>query len=298
MQDHIIPEIEQADLASLVLEMAQWGITDAAQVTWLTPPQKGHLYQARELLHQLEALENGRITEHGKAMAKLPCHPRIAHMLILAKEDDQVALATDVAALLEERDPLGREAGIDINERIDALRVYRREQRDGRKFSRIAKIAEQYRRLFNIPEENEVHDPYETGILITYAYPERIAHARPGNNAQFQLSNGRIAVAGHRDDLAAEPWLAVCHVDARDGLGKIHMASPLNPNDLAPIVKQKEVIEWNTEDGGLIAHLNMCIGSIVLRSSPLPDPGPIHLQAAILEAIKKRVNNYCHSMKR
>ncbi len=287
LQDHIIPEIEQADLASLVLEMAQWGITDAAQMTWLTPPPKGHLYQARELLHQLEALENGRIADHGKAMAKLPCHPRIAHMLILAHEDDQVALAADIAALLEERDPLGKEAGIDINERIDALRIHRREQREGRKFSRIAKIAEQYRRLFDISEDNEVHDPYETGVLITYAYPERIAHARPGNNAQFQLSNGRIAAAGHRDDLAAEPWLAVCHVDARDRMGKIHMASPLNPKDLAPMVKEREVIEWDTEDGGLIANLNLCIGSIVLKSTPLPDPDPSHLSEAILEAIKK-----------
>ena len=292
LKDHIVPEIEQADLASLVLEMAQWGITDAAQMTWLTPPPKGHLFQATGLLYQLEALENGRITDHGKAMAKLPCHPRIAHMLILAEEDDQVALAADIAALLEERDPLGKEAGIDINERIDALRVHRREQREGRKFNRIAKIAEQYRRLFDIPEDNEIHDPYETGVLITYAYPERIAHARPGNNAQFQLSNGRIAVAGHRDDLAAEPWLAVCQVDARDGLGKIHMASPLNPKDLAPMVKEKEVIEWDTEDGGLIANLNLCIGSIVLKSTPLPDPDPSHLTDAILEAIKMSLSKW------
>lgn len=287
LTDHIIPEIEQADLASLVLEMAQWGITDIQQMTWLTPPPKGHLMQARDLLHQLEALENGRITDHGKAMAKLPCHPRIAHMLILAEEQDQVALAADIAALLEERDPLGREAGSDINERIDALRTHRREQREGRKWARLAKIAEQYRRLFDESEDNEHHDSYETGVLITYAYPERIAHARPGNNAQFQLSNGRIAAIGHRDDLAAEPWLAVCHVDARDGLGKIHMASPLNPRDLAPLVKEKEVIEWDTEDGGLIANLNLCIGSIVLKSTPLPDPDPSHLQDAIVDAIKK-----------
>lgn len=287
LTDHIIPEIEQADLASLVLEMAQWGITDIQQMTWLTPPPKGHLMQARELLHQLEALDNGRITDHGKAMAKLPCHPRIAHMLILAEEEDQVALAADVAALLEERDPLGSEAGADINDRIHALRTHRREQREGRKWERLAKVAAQYRKLFDVPEENDAHDPYETGVLLTYAYPERIAHARPGNNAQFQLSNGRIAAIGHRDDLAAEPWLAVCHVDARDGLGKIHMASALNPRDLAPMVKEKEVVEWDTEDGGLIANLNLCIGSIVLKSTPLPDPDPEHLQQAIIDAIKK-----------
>ena len=112
--------------------MAQWGIVDVQQLTWLTPPPKGPLAQASDLLHQLEALENGRITPHGKRMLKLPCHPRIAHMLLMAEENDQLALATDIAALLEERDPLGREAGIDINTRIEALRTLRREILEGK----------------------------------------------------------------------------------------------------------------------------------------------------------------------
>jgi ATP-dependent helicase HrpB len=130
-------------------------------------------------------------------------------------------------------------------------------------------------------------DPYETGVLITRAYPERIAFARPGNNAQFQLSNGRYAMAGHREDLANEPWLAICHIDARDGMGKIFMASPLNPRDLAPLVKEKEVITWNTEEGGLIATRDLRIGSIVLQSKPLPSPDEKHLVAAISDALKK-----------
>ncbi len=285
--EHIVPEILEADLASLVLDMAQWGIIDPLQMTWLTPPPKGAVSQASDLLHQLDALENGKITAHGQKMLRLPCHPRIAHMLILAEEDDQLALATDIAALFEERDPLGREAGIDINTRIEALRTHRRENREGRKMARIEKIADQYRRLVEIEADNSFIDPYETGVLITHAYPERIAFARPGNNAQFQLSNGRYAMAGHREDLAAEPWLAICHIDARDGMGKIFMASPLNPKDLAPLVKEKEVITWDTEDGGLIASKNLCIGSIVLRSTPLPDPDPKHLIQAIIEAIQK-----------
>lgn len=287
LTDHIVPEIMEADLASLVLDMAQWGIVDIQQMTWLTLPPKGPLMQATDLLHQLEALENGRITTHGKRMLKLPCHPRIAHMLLLADEDDQLGLATDIAALLEERDPLGREAGIDLNTRIEALRVHRKEHRDGHRLGRIEKIASQYRKLFDTHEDNGHIDPYETGVLLTHAYPERIAFARPGNNAQFQLSNGRYAMAGHQEDLAAEPWLAICQIDARDGMGKIHMASPLNPRDLEKLVKEKEVISWDSEDGGLLAKLNLCIGSIVLKSTPLPDPDPSHLVAAIIEAIKK-----------
>lgn len=287
LTDHIVPEIMEADLASLVLDMSQWGIVDIQQMTWLTPPPKGPLMQATDLLHQLEAMEDGRITTHGKRMLKLPCHPRIAHMLLLAEADNQLELATDIAALLEEKDPLGREMGIDLNTRIDALRVHRRENRDGRKLARIEKIAKQYRSLFDIQSDDSAVDPYETGILLTHAYPERIAFARPGNNAQFQLSNGRYAMAGHREDLAAEPWLAISHIDARDGMGKIFMASPLNPRDLAPLAKEKEVITWDSEDGGLVANLNLCIGNIVLKSTPLPDPDPSHLVAAIIDAIKK-----------
>jgi ATP-dependent helicase HrpB len=287
MTEHRTPEIMEADLASLVLDMAQWGIMDVQQLTWLTPPPKGPLAQATDLLHQLEALEDGHITPHGKRMLKLPCHPRIAHMLLMAEAHDTLSLATDIAALLEERDPLGREAGIDINTRIDALRTHRREQRDGRKLGRIEKIARQYRRLFDLGQDDSPIDPYETGVLLTHAYPERIAFARPGNNAQFQLSNGRYAMAGHREDLADEPWLAIAHIDARDGMGKIFMASPLNPKDLAPLVKEKEVITWDTDEGGLIASRNLCIGSIVLKSTPLPNPDESHLLDAVSEAIKK-----------
>jgi len=287
LSEHRNPEIMEADLAALVLDMAQWGIMDINQLTWLTPPPKGALAQASETLHQLNALEHGRITAHGKKIHQLPCHPRIAHMLLEAEEADMLELATDVAALLEERDPLGREAGIDINLRIETLRRFRDENRLGRKFARIEKVAESYRRMFDIEVENGPVDPFETGLILSHAYPERIAFARPGNNAQFQLSNGKYAMAGHKDDLAHEPWLSIAHMDARDGMGKIFMASPLNPRDLAPLVKEREVITWDTKRGGLIATKDLRIGSIILQSKPLPDPDESHLVQAISEALKK-----------
>jgi ATP-dependent helicase HrpB len=287
LKEHGTPEIEQADLSSLVLDMAQWGVVDPQQLSWLTPPPKGHVAQASELLHELEALENNRITEHGKQLHRLPTHPRIAHMLIRAKEEGQLDLATDIAAIVEERDPLPKEAGIDINLRIDALRRYRKENVGGRKLARIEKIADQYRRTFKIEADNNPHSDFETGLLIAYAYPERIACARPGNNAQFQMANGRFASAGHRDDLAHEPWLAVAHVNDRDGSGKIFMAAPLNPTDLQPLVKTQEVITWDTRKGGLIATLDMRIGSIILKSTPLPDPDDSQLIKAITDAVQK-----------
>lgn len=287
LQEHRTPEIEDTDLTSLALDLANWGVMDPLQLTWLSPPPRGTWMAGVQTLHELEALENGRITAHGKSIHELPCHPRLAHMMLMAEEEGLLSLAADVAALLEERDPLGNEAGIDINSRIEALRIHRREQRKGGRFQRIEQIAASYRQLFNAEEDNDSFDPYETGLLLTHAFPERIAFARPGNNAQFKLANGRIAMAGHKDDLAHEAWLAIANLDARDGMGKIFLASPLNPKDLAPRVKEVEVIEWDTEDGGLIATKDLRIGNIVLKSLPLPDPDPAHLQQAIQSAIKK-----------
>ena len=286
LAEHRTPEIMEADLAALVLDLAQWGITNIEQLTWLSPPPKASVTQALETLTNLNAIENGRITEHGKQLHQLACHPRIAHMLLKAKDDNAVALAADIAAILEERDPLPKDSGIDINLRIEALRRARQNNSLGNKFTRIEKVAESYRRLLNAEPDNGVVDVFETGLLLAYAYPERIAFARPGNNAQFQLANGKYATAGHRDDLAHEPWLAVAHMDTRDGLGKIFMASPLNPKDLLPMVKEKQIITWDTRRGGLIATKDLRIGSIVLQSKPLPNPDESYLQEAISNAIK------------
>lgn len=287
LDEHGKPEIEQADLTSLVLDMAKWGIVDADQLTWVTPPPIKNRSKAAVLLHELEALEENRITAHGKQLHRLPTHPRIGHMLIRAKESGQLALATDIAPLLEERDPLSAEVGININIRIEALRRFRKEKVGSKHLARIEKIAAQYRSMFKIDIDNGMFDDFETGILLANAYPERIACARPGNNAQFQLANGKIAAAGHKDDLAGEAWLAVAHVTERDRMGKIFMASPLNPKDLMPLVKTKEVITWNTKKGGLIASSDLRIGNIVLKSTPLPAPDESQLIKAITDAVAK-----------
>lgn len=288
MKEQGTPEIEQADLSSLVLDIAQWGINDANQLFWVTPPPFGNLQKAKKLLVELGAIENGKITNHGKELHKLPTHPRIAQMLIQAEEMDKLALATDIAPLLEEKDPLPPHSGIDVNLRIEALRRYRREKAGGKQLGRIEKLADQYRRMFDIEPENGPVNDFDTGLLIANAYPERIASSRPGNNAQFQMANGKLAAAGHQDDLAHEQWLAVAHVAERDHSGKIFMASPINPQDLASKVVTKEVVEWDTDDGGLIAQEELRIGSIVLKSTPIQHPDPERMIEAITDAIEQK----------
>jgi len=287
LNDHRIPEILEADLTPLVLSLSAWGINDPEQLTWLSKPPKHAVKQATELLENLEALEDGKITDHGKTIHKLPCHPRIAHMLLMAKNEGLDALATDIAAVLEERDPLPRETGIDINLRIEALRRIRKTKAINGVFSKIEKTASQYRKMLKIEEDNGLVDPFETGLILVHAYPERIAFARPGNNAQFQLANGKYAMASHQDDLAFEPWLAVAHLNATSNIGRIFLASPLNPTDLKPFLKTVATNTWHTKRGGVIATREMRIGSIVLKSTPLPDPNQDQVIQTISKAIEK-----------
>lgn len=284
---HTSPEILEADLCSLVLETMQWGITNINDLSWLDTPPEWKVSTAKETLQSLSAIEDDSITEHGSEVQSLPCHPRIAHMLILAQKEGSAPLACDIAALLEERDPLPQEQNVDINVRIDAIRKSRSDGNVRNIFMRLEKIAAQYRRMLKVEEDNSTCDVYETGLLLSYAYPERIACSRPGNNAQFQMANGKIAAIGHKDTLAYESWISIAHVDARDGLGKVFMASPLNPKDLAPMVKSRERVEWDSKTGAVQAYSELAIGSIVLQKKPQPDTDPELIADAICDAMAR-----------
>ena len=286
MAQYRIPEIEQADLTPLALDTAKWGLQDPTHLEWLTPPPASSVAQASELLHTIGALQKGRITPHGHAIHALPCHPRIAHMLLEAQASNQSALAADIAALLEERDPLGREAGIDINLRIEALRRHRTYQKQGKRFDNLDKIAYSYRKLLAARENNDTVAPHITGKLLTYAYPERIATARNDGRNTFQLANGKRAIVPPGDPLAHESWLAIASLDARDGVGKVFLASVVDTDDLAPLVRETERIIWNTKKGGVIATRDQRIGQITLKSTTLPQPSDDLVIPVILEAIR------------
>jgi ATP-dependent helicase HrpB len=287
LADFRVPELLDADLTPLVLDMLVWGKKDIRSMTWLNPPPVHALVSAEKVLEAIEGLDQGNLTPHGKELHQVPAHPRIAHLLLYAKKANLLPLATDIAAILEEKDPLASQAGVDLNLRIEGLRRFRGQVNGAFAYKKIDKVAGQYRKLFSVEPENSAVDPWATGLLLAYAYPERIAAARPGNNAQFQLANGKIAQLGHKDDLAHESWLAVAHLDARDGMGKIWMAAPLNPKDLAPMLKTKEVLEWDRKKGGLQAHAEIRIGAIVLGNRPLPKVNPELAVQLLLETIKE-----------
>lgn len=287
LAEHRVAEIDQADLCSLILDLANWGQTNPAGLFWLTSPPAASVQQAQETLHELEALEDDKITALGRKMLRLACHPRLAHMLLKAQELGLLPLACDLAAIIDERDFLPRDAGANINLRIEALRRFRQRGQGLPALGFIEQGAAAFRQMFGIEPHNGAVDEYATGLLLAQAYPERIAAARPGNNAPFQLANGKIASLGHADTLAHEPWLAVAHVDARSGNGKIFLASPLNPKDLAPLLKEKKQLKWDAEEAALVARKNLCIGSIVLRSVPWENPEPEALVQAMCQVIRR-----------
>lgn len=267
------PEILEADLAPLLLELAQWGVNDPAALCWLTPPPAPALAQARELLQQLGAIQGKTITERGKKMLRLPTHPRLAHLLLEAETLGRIPLAADVAALLEERDPLNREAGADLSLRVEILRQWRRKERvsaDRGRLERIERLALAWRKLFNAPVDNAHPDVHAAGQLLAYAYPERIAKRFDANNRRYRLSNGRSAkLMLEHDPLSGEEWLAVAHLDGASGEGKIWMAAPLDPEDLLSEATERETVEWDAQKGELIARKEIRLGEIIVSSTPL-----------------------------
>ena len=272
------PEIMEADLAPLMLELSQWGIKNMEELSWLTLPPPGAQAQAKELLHALDALQDNQITARGKKMLQLPTHPRLAHMLIEAgtfqKNDakDYTPLACDIAAMLEERDPLPKEAGTDLSLRIELLRKYRSGERVNAERSvldRIERLSFSWRKLLNTEVDNSIPNTFHTGKLIAAAYPERIAKRMDKNGLRYRLGNGRIARLAEHDPLASEEWIAIAHLDGGSAEGKIFLAAPFDSADLAGLAIEKEVISWDKEKKMITGFLQKQVGNLTLESKPI-----------------------------
>lgn len=275
MDDCRQPEIEHADLSSTLLDIAAWGEDDIMDMPWLTPPPSSHAMQARQLLTNLGALDHdGHITPHGRQLALLPCHPRIAQMLIMAEDNKTKALAADIAALLEEKDILTDDCDADINTRIELLRNARRKKQTGR-WKRIADIAEQYRRLAKMQEDNTPPAHYATGCLIASAYPERVAQQT--EDGKYKLASGDIVTLSDDDALKTCPLLAVASVASR-----IFLASPLKKEDIEHMSTWQDNISWDSKQGRAIAISQQRLGSLILATRPIQTSDS---QTAITEAI-------------
>lgn len=260
------PEIEDADLSSMILTVASWGGKDPMALPWLTPPQPGHVAEGQKLLLSLGAIgTDGGISPHGRRLAALPCHPRIANMLVTARDDRRRSLAADIAAILEEKDPLTDENDADINTRIAILRQQRRRGNPGR-WARIAKIAGQYRRMVRASEDNDTVQPEDTGGLLVSAYPERVAMRLDDNT--YRLPGGENVRLNDADDLSRCDLLAVAAMGKR-----VFLASPVARETLEAMAVPHENISWNSRLGRVVARKEMRLGVLVVYSKPIENPG-------------------------
>jgi len=298
-----IPEIRTADLAPLALELATWGVKDTMALSWLDPPPLAALTQARDLLADLEALDaNGRLTDTGRAMAQLPLHPRLAHMMRQAHHEQRGALACDVAALLSERDIFKGEArrGCDLSERVEILQGFRRGGRTAAKASgadpnacmRVEQAARQWRRMIRVPDDEALQvDPDEVGLLLALAYPDRIARQRAPTEARYLLANGRGARLPDWELRLRQPWLVAAMTDAgKTGEGMIYLAATIRPEDIeknfAAHIQSESEVRWDESQKAVVAQHVQRLGAIVMDSKPTRVADTGQLRQAMLEGIR------------
>ncbi len=291
------PEICAADLASLLLELALWGVADPLELRWLDPPPASALSAARAQLTSLHALdETGGITPTGRQLAGFPIHPRLAHMLVMAGRTGQGLLACDLAALLSERDIIQNASfhvGSDLQYRLQILQRFRDKGRDEKAdpaaCRRVDTSSLQYRRLLEI--KGKKYDEDKAGLLLAFAYPDRIAGLRPGGRERYQLSGGKGALLPSGDPMAGSPFLVAPLLDTGQREGKIFLAAPVDINELRisqpGLFAWQEIIGWDEQNGRVTAVRREYLGELVIREEGLVKADPGLTRAAMLEGIRR-----------
>jgi ATP-dependent helicase HrpB len=285
------PEIEAADLAPLALELAVWGIAEPVSLMLMTPPPAAALAQARALLRQLDAIDSNNLaTAHGRRMAELGVHPRLAHMMVRADERGLGDLACDIAAILSERDLLkGRESDADLRHRVRLLRGEASDLAlDRNQRSRVKQSALDWRRQLGVKKEAQ-SSIEQCGKVLALAYPDRLAQRR-GGPGQFRLSNGRGAMLPAHDPLAGEDFLAVGSLDGAAREARIFLAAPIAlgeiEEDFAAAIEERDVLAWNPRAETVDAKRERRLWSLVLEDKPLKSSAPEQVVVAMIEGIR------------
>ena len=283
------PEIVDADLVPMVLDVAAFGETDVESLPWLTPPPKCNVARAGNELRALHAISvEGQITPLGRKMAAMPCHPRISRMILQARNAQEKSLACDIAAILEEKDVMTQDSNAysDLLLRVSALQDARRRNALGR-WKRVGNIAAEYDRMVGIRPSNTYVAREDIGALVAAAYPERIAKAQD-HNGNYRMANGEEVVLDAADPLTSFSWLAIATLHAGNGgRGRAFLAAPVSSQSLEDYATWWDNITWIAHQGGVIAQKEMRIGTLVVRTKPLDNVPKVQLQGIICEAAKK-----------
>lgn len=283
---HGMPEILQADLAPLALQLLAWGVNDPTELAWLDVPPPAPYQQAVDVLRQCGALYSNRpdqwqLTPHGVRLAQMPLHPRLAHMLLVGCDIQASETACLVAAVLSERNPLGGGA-VDMSATLAVLMGesrcpprlqgwFRRIWQQARRFARLAtEVHKPQRASGEVPREDVL------GVLLASAYPDRVARLRDtGDRTEYRLANGRSARLPADDALAGSDWLAVAEIGGHVGESsdRIFSATQLQPSHFSGVLsglpQERELVEWDKRSDQFIAERQWVLGRIVLSAAPL-----------------------------
>ncbi len=306
------PELLEVDPLPIALQLAEWGAAEDESLPWLTAPPRRPLAEARGLLLQLGAVDgHGRITSHGRAMARLGLHPRLAHMLLQARQRGWESLATAVAVLLSERDPLDRrEAGSDLMRRLDWLRRSPEPEGSGRAAGRAPWTKLQTQLLRQLREGRTGGDPVaiapgggsggdagggsddiRAAQLLAWAYPERLALGRGRGDGRFLMRSGRGAVLPPGDPLAAAEALAIASVDGQGQEARVRLAVALSRSGLEELVAEEVEEEtearWDGTDQRVRCERLRRSGALVLERRPWPDASGELVERALLEGLER-----------
>ena len=309
---HASPEILEADLAPLALELAAFGVDDPASLHWLDEPPAAAYAQARELLLELGALEppgesgtGGRITPRGRRMAELPLHPRLAHMVVEADTLGALRLACDLAALLSERDPirggLGAVPDADIDTRLALLRGRSHATEPGQSVSgdALRRIRSESQRLFSAlgnrsgrrGSEADAADASVAGVLLAFAYPDRIGQLRAPRSGRFLLRNGNGATLGGPQSLSDAAYVVAAELDGRRPESRVFLAARVALEDLerhfADQITVEQEITWDAREAAVVARERERLGAIVLAERPIRKPDPDAVRGVLLDGVRQ-----------
>ncbi|MDX1568129.1 MAG: ATP-dependent helicase HrpB [Longimicrobiales bacterium] len=311
---HRRPEILEADLAPLVLELAVWG-AGPDELRWLDPPPGAAVAQGEELLQELGVLDpSGAVTDHGRRIVDVGLHPRLAHMLVRSGEIGLGRLGCDLAGLLGDRDVLsgdGRPPDADLRLRVEALRrartsdhrpgSIRGERVDRGRLGRALREAAHWRRKMGVPEDEDLspREVERSGLVAAMAYPDRIGRLRgsvgsgsagAGGSGRFLLRNGRGARLDRDQPLSRSEWIVAVSVEGSGPDARIFQAAPLDleevETEFGDQIRTVEEVSWDPEAGRVRAARRRMLGAITLSESPLANPDPDAVARALLDGIR------------
>ncbi|WP_289140679.1 ATP-dependent helicase HrpB [uncultured Brevibacillus sp.] len=299
---HQPPEIKEADLAPLALELSAWGVADAAELSWLDSPPKAAMAQASDLLIQLGAMdESNRITQHGRQLAEMGLHPRLGQMIWKAEELGLRSLACELAVLINERDIIrgrGASQDADLQVRVELLRMIGRHKKlerahlgelqvDEGAVWRIWEEAAQLKRQWTELENAEATDIAATGRLLAYAYPDRIAQRR--GDGRYLLRNGRGATFRINQPLAYEKYVVAAMLDDQGVDSRITLAARLDESDLerdfTDEIQEEVKVWWERSSQSVRMRTRKRLGALTIHEAPDAAPDPEKVLTALLGGI-------------